>query len=311
MTAAKKVSIVIPVYHNAESLPLLADRLVWLEGELRNRGVELELVFVNDGSGDNSQAELLAFRARRPNTKIIKHTRNFGAVAASRTGFRFVTGDAFLVLAADLQDPVQTVLEMIEYWLAGNPFVIAVRQKRDDPPGTILLSTLYYKLVRRFILKGYPKTGFDLMLAERPILKYLLEATKNVNPNILAISLGYKAFVVKYNRQSRQHGRSKWSLAKKLQHFANTITGFSAAPIRIMSAVGLVVASLSFFYGLYMSVAALLGTVPVRGFTTIVVLLSFFAGMILVTLGIIGEYLWRIFEIVNKNVESVVEEFLL
>jgi dolichol-phosphate mannosyltransferase len=271
----------------------------------------LELIFVNDGSGDNSQAELLAIRARRPATKVIKHTKNFGSVAASRTGFRFVTGQAFVVLAADLQDPVETVVEMVDHWLAGNPFVIAVRQTREDPTSAMVLSWLYYRLIDRFVLQGYPKTGFDLMLAERPVLDHILNSTKNVNPNILAYSLGFRPVVVRYHRKARQHGRSRWSLAKRLRHFANTITGFSAAPIRIMSGVGLIVSALSFIYGIYIAVASMLGAIPLRGFTTIVVLISFFSGMILVTLGIIGEYLWRIFEVVNKNVESVVEETLL
>jgi glycosyltransferase involved in cell wall biosynthesis len=307
----KKLSVIVPVYYNAESLPLLEEQLVWMEQELAMRGVDVELIFVNDGSGDSSQAELLAIRARRPATKVIKHTKNFGSVAASRTGFRFVTGQAFVVLAADLQDPVETVVEMVDHWLAGNPFVIAVRQTREDPTSAMALSWLYYRLIDRFVLEGYPKTGFDLMLAEKPVLDHILNSTKNVNPNILAYSLGFRPVVVRYHRKARQHGRSRWSLAKRLRHFANTITGFSAAPIRIMSSVGLIVSALSFIYGIYIAVASMFGAIPLRGFTTIVVLISFFSGMILVTLGIIGEYLWRIFEVVNKNVESVIEETLL
>jgi glycosyltransferase involved in cell wall biosynthesis len=309
--ARRKLSIVVPVYYNAGSLPILAERLAGFERELENRDVELELIFVNDGSRDASQAEMLAIKARRPATKLIRHTKNFGAVAASRTGFRYVTGDAFLVLAADLQDPVDTVLEMVDHWLAGNPFVIAVRRTRGDPSATVLLSKLYYKIVNRFVLADYPKSGFDLMLGERRLLEFILNSTKNVNPNILAYSLGFPPVVVEYARLPREHGRSRWTLTKKMRHFVNTVTGFSAVPIRVMSGIGLGVSVVSFAYGLYMIVAASLGAVDAPGFTTIVVLLSFFSGLILVTLGIIGEYVWRIFEVVNKNVESVVEEALL
>lgn len=307
----RKFSVVVPVYYNAESLPVLADRLVWLEQELAAREVGLELIFVNDGSPDNSQAELMAIRARRPATKVIRHTKNFGAVAASRTGFRFVTGDAFVVLAADLQDPVETVLEMVDCWLAGNRFVIAVRNARDDPGASVILAWLYYRLIDRFILRGYPKAGFDMMLAERPVLEHILASTKNVNPNIFSYSLGFRPEIIYYKRRAREHGRSRWSLAKRLRHFANTITGFSPVPIRVMSAAGLGVAAFSFIYGIYIAIAAVMGAIPLRGFTTIVVLISFFSGMILITLGIIGEYIWRIFEVVNKNIESVVEEALL
>jgi dolichol-phosphate mannosyltransferase len=307
----KKFSVVVPVYYNAESLPSLAESLDWLESELATRGVELELIFVNDGSPDNSQTELLRIKQRRPQTKVISHTRNFGAVAASRTGFRFVTGDAFLVLAADLQDPVETVLQMIDSWLLGNSFIIGVRRTRDDPAPSALFSRLYYKLINAFILKGYPRSGFDLMLAERRVLEFILAATKNVNPNIFAYSLGFHPTVIEYDRRARERGKSRWSFAKKARHFVNTITGFSAVPIRFMSVFGLVISAISFLYGGYMATASFLGAISVAGFTTIVVLISFFFGLTLLTLGIIGEYLWRIFEIVNKNVESVTDEVLL
>jgi polyisoprenyl-phosphate glycosyltransferase len=307
----RRFSVIVPVYFNGGSLRAVAEQLADFELKLHDRNVDLELIFVNDGSGDDSQQQLLLIKNRRPGTKVVKHTKNFGAVAASRTGFRFATGDAFLVLAADLQDPPETALEMVDLWLAGHPMVIAVRKSRNDPPLSMMLSWLYYRLIDRFILKGHPKGGFDLMLAERGIMELILHATKNVNPNIFAYSLGYKPVVIEYDRRARESGRSRWSFAKKVRHFANTITGFSAVPIRFMAAVGITTAAISFLYGIYMAVASLFGAIPVRGFTTLVVLLSFFSGLILVTLGIIGEYIWRIFEVVNRNVESVVEEALL
>src|SRR5215207_5130845 len=118
--SAKTLSLVIPVYFNAESLPELFDEITTLEGKLLDRGVALELIFVNDGSGDNSLEGLLKIKRERPATKIISLSRNFGAIAASKTGFKFVTGDAFTILAADLQDPPEQILPMVEQWLRGH-----------------------------------------------------------------------------------------------------------------------------------------------------------------------------------------------
>jgi polyisoprenyl-phosphate glycosyltransferase len=130
------LTIVIPVYYNEESLPGLFEELLALEKSLLEKGVDTQLIFVDDGSGDNSFQELLKIKQQRPDTRIIKLTRNFGAVHASKTGFQFVTGDCFLTLAADLQDPPDLILQMVERWQAGAKYVVAARTDRDDPLGS-------------------------------------------------------------------------------------------------------------------------------------------------------------------------------
>src|SRR6185369_16887875 len=127
---ARALSVVIPVYYNAESLPELFTALRWLEAELAKRSVGLELVFVDDGSGDDSFLGLMKIKQERPATKIIKFTRNFGAVQAVRAGMRHATGDAVAYMAADLQDPVEQMLSMADAWLAGARYVVSVRRKR-------------------------------------------------------------------------------------------------------------------------------------------------------------------------------------
>ena len=125
---SRTVSVVVPVYYNAGSLPLLFERLLEVERSLLERhGVNIQMIFVNDGSRDGSQAELAKIKAARSDATIVRLSRNFGAVHASRTGFKFVTGDAFIILAADLQDPPELLLEMVPRWLDGKKFVIAVR----------------------------------------------------------------------------------------------------------------------------------------------------------------------------------------
>lgn len=303
----KTVSIVVPVFYNEGSLPLLWQELRELEPQMQARGLDLELIFVNDGSGDASLARLLDIKRQRPATKVIDLARNFGAVAASKTGFHYVTGDAFTVLAADLQDPVEQIGLMADEWLSGAKFVVSARASREDPWLTTVFARLYYALVEVFVAKGYPRGGFDMMLMDRVMLPYMQGSTKHTNPNMYAFWLGFHPVVLPYHRRSRRHGKSRWTFRKKLRFLTDTVTGFSVAPIRFLSGFGLVVAVISFLYGLNIAVNALLGRIETPGFATIAVLISFFSGLILLMLGVIGEYIWRVFEAVNQKPESVIE----
>jgi polyisoprenyl-phosphate glycosyltransferase len=307
----KTISVIVPVYYNAPSLPEVYQELLHLEQELDKRDLALELVFVNDGSGDDSLAELLKIKALRPSTKVISLARNFGAVAASKTGFQFVSGDAFIIVSADLQDPLEQVLLMADEWLKGDKFVISVRAKRGDPPLTRMFARFYYHFLEIMVVRGYPPGGYDLMLMDKAMLPYMKSSTKNTNPNLYSFWLGFTPKVLYYERRERRHGRSRWSFRKKLKFFVDTVTGFSVTPIRTLSAFGVGVAALSFLYGINIVIAALFGDVPVQGFATLAALISFFSGLILVMLGAIGEYLWRVFDAVNNKPESVIDEMFL
>jgi dolichol-phosphate mannosyltransferase len=303
-----KVSVVVPVYFNEQSLPILFAELVKVEGALAKQGCALELIFVDDGSRDNSLAELLKIKEERPSTRVVKLTRNFGAIHASKTGFQFVTGDCFMILAADLQDPPQLIPELVTKWRAGAKFVLCARARRDDPVLTKLFSYLYYQLLRFLVAKDYPKGGFDLALMDRSMLLYLQQSAKNINTPLFAYWLGFKPEIIHYVRREREHGKSRWSLTKKIKFFLDSILGFSIVPIRMISAIGIVVSILSFAYGFWVLVNTLLGRMDVRGFATIVALVSFLLGMVIVMLGIIGEYLWRIFDETSDRPEAVIDK---
>jgi polyisoprenyl-phosphate glycosyltransferase len=304
----KKVSIVVPVYFNAESLPKLFEELAKAERALLERSLTMELIFVDDGSKDDSLVHLLEFKAKRPETKVVKLTRNFGAVHCSKTGFKFVTGDAFMTVAADLQDPPSLIVEMVERWLAGSKFVVCERVNRDDPVISKIYSKIYYTLLRVLVIRDYPEGGFDMALMDRAFLPHLQNSAKSVFTPLLAYWLGYKADVIKYHRPGRLHGKSMWTFAKKFTSFLDVMLGFSTTPIRAMSAVGAIVALSSFLYGGAVVVSALFNRIPVEGFATVVALVTFLLGLIIVMLGIIGEYLWRIFDETNKRPETVIEE---
>lgn len=302
------MSVVVPVYWNEQSLAPLFAELLQIEAHLRDRGHALELIFVDDGSGDESLRELLKIKQKRPETKVIKLTRNFGAIHASKTGFHFVTGDCFMILAADLQDPPELIMEMVEHWEKGCKFVMCARLGRHDPLTTRLFSSLYYLLLRLFVVKGYPKEGFDLALMDRALLPYLQNSSKNINTPLFAYWLGFKPEMIHYKRRVRQFGKSRWSFGKKLKFFLDSLLGFSIVPIRLISLLGVVVSSMSFLYGAWILVVTILGARIVPGFVTIVVLIAFLLGLVIIMLGIIGEYLWRIFDETNKRPEAVIDE---
>lgn len=304
------LSVVVPVYFNEPSLPALFDALLKVEEGLRERDLALELIFVDDGSRDGSLAALRDFKQRRPATKVVKLTRNFGAVHASKTGFRFVTGDCFMILAADLQDPPELILEMADRWRQGAKFVVCVREDREDSPVSSLLARLYYRLVRLVVVADYPPKGYDVALMSRELLPYLLESAKNVNTALFAYWLGFEPVKIHYTRRRRQHGKSRWTFLKRVKFFLDSILGFSIVPIRLMSLFGAFVSLVSFGYGSVIAVNALRGISDVRGFPTLVVILSFLLGLVIMMLGIIGEYLWRIFDEVSRKPEAVIDEIL-
>lgn len=306
----KVLSVVVPVYFNEQSLPRLFEVMTDVEQRLAARDVKLELIFVDDGSGDNSWQVLLGLREKRPATRLVKLSRNFGAVHASKTGFRYVTGDAFIIVAADLQDPPELLLEMVDHWKAGSHFVICERIGRDDPWLSRVFSFLYYRALHLLVMKDYPTGGFDMALMDRKLLPHLVNSSKNVFTPLLAYWLGFKPTVVKYHRAKREHGKSRWTFSRKFKAFLDVMLGFSVTPIRLMSAFGVLVAAASFAYGISVVSHALFLGLEVPGFASIVALITFLLGVIILMLGVIGEYLWRIFDETNRRPETVVEQEL-
>ncbi len=308
ISSVKKISILVPVYFNELSLPSLFEELLAVEATLRQKNIEMELLFVDDGSGDDSLQELFKIKRRRPATKIIKLTRNFGAVHATNAGFQFVTGDCFIVIAADLQDSIELIPSLVDKWLQGSKFVICKRTRRHDPVLSRLFASVFYRLVRFFVIENFPQRGYDLALMDRALLPYMQNTSKNINPPLFAYWLGFQPEVVLYERKKRAFGKSRWTFRRKVKLFLDSLLGFSVAPIRMISLIGVLVSLASFGYGVWIIVSALRGKTIVQGFATIVTITSLLLGLVIIMLGVIGEYVWRIFDEINKRPESVIDE---
>lgn len=311
----KQLSIVVPVYYNEGSLRPLFDAIVGVKAELAKRDVALQLIFVDDGSRDESLRVLREIAAdeamERGTVKIIKHSRNFGSMMALKTGFQFVEGDCFTVLTADLEDPPELVVQMVDKWLAGSKYVICARTDREGNFRSKLFASIYHRLIQLFVFANYPRGGFDIMLMDKALLPHLQNSGKNINLPILAHYLGFEPTVINYKRGTREHGVSRWTFRKRLKLFVDSLLGFSMVPLRMISLAGLGIASLSFLYGVVIVVLALFGYQRFEansGFATLAALISFLLGLIIVMLGIIGEYIWRIFDEVNHRPEAVIDE---
>jgi dolichol-phosphate mannosyltransferase len=303
----KTFSIIVPVYYNELNLPETIPQLLGLSQEMP--GYHLELVFVNDGSGDRSLDILLAYRSKDPETiKVVNLTRNFGSMAAIQAGFTVTNGDCVGMISADLQDPPELFREMLRHWENGSKAIFAVRQDREDASLQKLLSNSYYSLIRHFAIKDYPNGGFDFFLVDRQVIEELNKIQeKNTNIMTLIHWLGYPSIMIPYIRRSRKKGKSRWTLAKKIKLFIDTFVAFSYFPIRALSLTGLLVAIGSFLYGMFILFYWLTYGIPVQGYVPIMLVITFTSGIQMTMLGVLGEYLWRTLDEVRRRPPFVID----
>lgn len=301
-----KLSVIVTVYKNENNL------MPFYEDFLKNIAPfidDYEIIMVNDCSPDDSWRVMSELANKDAKVKIVKLTRNFGAIAASFTGLKYATGDCATIKAADLQEPAQLTLDMYQKWKEGNKSVIAVRSGRNDSAISNIFSNMYYYGVRKMITSSMPKGGFDTYLIDRSIINDLIRLNdRNAPITLQLLWMGCGECKVYYERLERKIGRSSWTFSKKFNLLMDSFIGFSYKPIRIMTVVGLVYALLSIGYAIHMAISGLMGKVDVQGFTTLIVIISFSAGVIMFSLGILGEYIWRTLDSARNRPISIVEE---
>lgn len=301
------LSIVVAVYHNEGSLKQTHAELSDLfKGPLSD--FRLELIFVDDGSTDGSLAELHEIRANDPNVKVITFTRNFGQMAAMLAGFEATTGQAVVNISADLQDPVELIPEMVKKWQAGSEIVICYRTKRSDPFTSRIFSRLAYDVLRRAVPQ-IPKGGFDYVLMDRVSMDQFNSMDKRhrfFQGDLLWP--GFSTSFIPYERRERKFGRSQYSFAKKLKNFMDAFLDASFLPIRAISVVGIVTFLLGVLYSITVVLAWATGNTPFEGWAPLMIAILMIGGVIMLMLGIIGEYVWRINEEVRKRPNYVIRD---
>ena len=291
-----RFSVVVPVYGNEESLGLLLERLSLMNTRL---GGELECVFVVDGSPDGS---LLRLRRMLPassfRSQLIAHSRNFGSFAAIRTGLAAARGEYVAAMAADLQEPPELVEEFFSA-LASGEYDVAVgrRTARKDPRLTLLLSAAFWSFYRRWVHKDIPAGGVDIFGCTREVAGLLVGMDESHSSLVgLLYWLGFRRVEVPYERLARVHGRSGWSLRRKLRYFLDSIFSFTDVPVLLLTAIGVVGGLVTILVGAVVLVARATGLIQQAGYTPLMLVMLLSTFSILFGLGIVGNYVWRTYE---------------
>lgn len=302
-----KLSIVIPVYYNEGNLRPLYEDIK--EKIIDVIDYDYEIIMVDDGSRDESWKVMKELRELDEHIKLYHLSRNFGSHAAILCGLEHADGDCAVIKAADLQEPTELILEMVEAWKLGNNVVLAVRAGREEKLSQTFFADLYYKIVRATCLPDMPEKGFDIYLIDRKVISVLSELDeKNSALTGQILWSGFRTTVVPYVRQARTIGKSRWTLAKKIKLVMDTLFSFSTLPIKFVTEIGAVSFILAIILAIVELAAKLLGYITVRGWALLFIfeLLSF--GITMLSLGIMGEYLWRTFDATRKRPPYIIED---
>ena len=285
-------SLIIPVYRNEANLDRLLAELVTLASRIAG---EFEVVFVVDGSPDRC---LQILREKLPSlplrTQLLSLSRNFGSFAAIAAGLESARGASMAVMAADLQEPPELVLQFFEVLDAGRAdIVFGVRGRRSDPWLSEIASTLFWFLYRKLVIKDLPRGGVDIFGCTREVSEHLLQL-QGVDSNLIALLfwLGYRRECIVYDRRPRLEGRSAWTLRKKLRYCLDSIFNFTDLPIQLLLYAGAIALVLAVGASILVIVTKLRGNIPVPGYTPIVLATLFFGALTSLGFGIVGQYLW-------------------
>lgn len=286
-----KLSIIIPVYYSADTL---MDCYNDLKEKVLHRLPDYEIIMIDDGSGDNSYAVMCDIKEMDGKVRLLKLSRNFGSHASIYAGLSICTGACAVLKAADSQEPSEMILDMYAKWQEGNKVVIAAREGRSD--GSIF-TTLYYNLVRKFVSSAMPKGGFDVFMIDRNVIESLKQLDeKNSALTLQILWTGFQTTTVFYQRLERKKGKSRWTLAKKMRLMVDSFIGFSFAPVRFVTVTGVLFFIGAVIWGLVIMAARLFSNIPVQGYTTLMIVILASSGLIMLSLGILGEYIWRILD---------------
>ena len=304
-----KISIIIPVYYNSDTLMLLYEDM---KAKILGKLGDYEIVMVDDGSGDDSWSVMNAIRELDENVKCVRLSRNFGEHAALLAGLSVCTGDCAVTKQADLQEDSELILQLYDKWKEGNKVVLAVRGERDEPAIKKFFANLYYSIVRKTIDDKMPKGGFDCYLLDRQAIEVLLKLDeKNSSLSLQVLWIGFKSDKVYFHRKDREVGKSRWTFSKKFKLVVDSMMSFSYFPIKFMSGLGVVMAILAFIWILEVLIEYCAIGTPVKGWSTLMCLVLFSSGMILLMLGVLGEYVWRTLDATRNRpvfiVDTIVE----
>ncbi len=306
-----KLSIVTPFY-NEQDGGMIDVYFTEMKVALAKITENWEIIAVDDGSTDDSFALLKAYQQKDKRIKIIKLARNFGKEIALTAGLNHTTGDAVVPMDADLQDPPHLLEEMIKHWQDGYDMVIPLRDTRDDPLLKTITANLFYWLFAKIVSKNFIiKRSSDFRLLDKKVVQSL--ATLNEQHRFMKALLNWPGFnkkIIHYCRDKREHGTTKYNYRKMFAYALDGIFSFSITPIRSVFVAGLLISLLSFSYGSFLIYNQLFLDIALPGYTSIMVVILFLGGVQMIALGVIGEYIGRIYQQVKQRPLYVIDEYL-
>ena len=304
-----KLSLVIPCYFNGMNIPETYQVICRDVFSVRT-DIDYELIFVDDGSGDDTLLQAKIVQNKDPRVKIVKLSRNFGEFRAIVAGLSQMSGDCAAVMSADLQDPPALIPELFASWEKGNLVNLAVRKDRQESALKNWFADTYYKLVRRWVEPNYPKRGFDFFLIDRKVADELVEMQeKNSSIYLQLIWLGYTPTTIEYVRREREKGKSMWSFRKRVNLFIDTFVVFSNKPIRFVTGCGLCISLAGLILAIFFIVDWFRNSI-VPGWTSLIVVILLTSGFQMVMFGILGEYVWRNLDETRKRPLYVIEKVI-
>lgn len=306
----KKVTILVPCYNEGKTIPLFYKEVC--EVIRKNDNFEWELLFVNDGSNDNTLSVIEMIQKKDGRVAYVDLSRNFGKEAAMLAGFDYCRGNATIIMDADLQDPPDMIPEMLKYWEEGFDDVYAKRQSRGRESWLRKkMSLFYYSLLQKMThIDILPNVG-DFRLLDRKCiesLKALRESERYTKG--LFCWIGFKKKELLFDRGNRIEGTSAWNFTKLINLAMEGITSFTTAPLRISTFMGFIVSIIAFIYMCKVWVKALIWGDPVAGYPSLAMIILFLGGVQLLSLGIIGEYLSRIFHETKNRPPYIIRKYV-
>lgn len=297
------LSIVLPAYNEEQNIANTAEVL---SGLLSKNGIEYELVFISDGSRDGTYGEILKAAGKNPRIKGAEFSRNFGKEAGIFAGLELASGDAVVVMDCDLQHPPEVILKMWELWQQGAEIVEGIKTSRGrESLGHRLSAGIFYKVMSRLI-KIDMSASSDFKLLDRKVVDVLLALPeRNTFFRALSFWAGFRTESVQYEVQERRFGESKWSFWSLMKYAVSNATSFSTLPLQMVTVMGLVSILFSVVLAVQTLVRFLMGN-SVEGFTTVILLLLIIGGFLMLSLGIIGHYIARIYEEVKGRPKYII-----
>ena len=307
--AIPRVTILIPCYNEEQSLPLLYEQLSTLTDN--HQEYEWEILFVNDGSKDNTIQLIKQLSQQDSRIAYVDLSRNFGKEAAMLAGFDYATGDCMVIMDADLQDPPELVTQMLSYWKEGYDDVYAKRTTRGKESWLRKTLTMtYYRLLKHTSRIDILENVGDFRLLDRKCIEALKELRESERyTKGMFCWIGFNKKEILFNRGDRACGNSSFNFIKLFNLAIEGITSFTTSPLRISSILGIIISCIAFIYMCYILAKTLIWGDPVQGFPTLIVIILFLGGVQLLSLGIIGEYLARIFNETKNRPIYVVKEY--